>query len=149
MVTTEDFPVHLKSPNIAGSVLTPHCQQPREVTLVCFCWLIKWTACILCEAINNMNLSGLLAQMELLALLISSIITYLTRGHNFLILLLSSVPIMLKRSFQNELLKHTPEPLFKKSVVPFTWIKTPILSASHPHPFLVRLLLCFILNRSS
>lgn len=81
-------------------------------------------ACVLCEAINNKSHSGLLGQIELLALLTFSIIAYLNRYHNFLTRLLPSVPIVLKCSFQSELLKHTPEHLFKKPVIPLTYIKT-------------------------
>lgn len=93
------------------------------IAMLCLCRLTKQTACVLCEAINNTSRSGLLAQIELLAMLTFSITAYLNRCHNFLTRLPPSVPIVLKCSFRNELLKHTPEHLFKKFIIPLTYIK--------------------------
>lgn len=86
------------------------------IAMLCLCRLIKQMACVLCEAINNMSHSGLLAQIELLALLTFSTLTYLNHCHN-LTRLLPSVPIMLNApsgmSFENTHLNTSSrDPLF-------------------------------------
>lgn len=121
------------------------------IAMLCLCRLIKQMARVLCEAINNMSHSGLLAQIELLALLTFSTLAYLNHCHN-LTRLLPSVPIMLNApsgmSFENTHLNTSSrDPLFILLLTSKQKKATTKNSVSQlPASTLVCLLLCFILT---